>query len=256
MDWSARQYTAFEDERTRPVRDLLAAVPATDVRRAIDLGCGPGNSTAALETRFPLARISGLDSSADMIEAARLRLPGHRFEIGTVETWTETGPFDLILSNAALHWVPDHETLLPSLVDKLAPGGSLAVQMPDNLDEPTHRLMREAAAAGPWAASLADAAAARTAVESPSWYYGLLWPRCASVDVWRTVYHHPLVRGTEGIVDWFAGSGLRPFLDALDEGERASYLDRYRAAVSRAYPPLPDGSVLLPFPRLFIVATR
>lgn len=256
MSWSAQQYVAFEDERTCPVRDLLGAVPRTEARAVVDLGCGPGNSTEVLAARFPGAVVTGLDSSADMIEAARKRLPTLRFEQASVETWDEPGPFDAILANAVLHWIPDHATLLPRLVGRLASGGSLAVQMPDNLDEPAHRLIREVAADGPWAGKLAAAAGVRTTMQRASWYYGLLRPSCARVDVWRTTYHHVLAGGADAVVEWFKGSGLRPFLAPLDAAEQAAYLDRYRTAVAHAYPALSDGTVLLPFPRLFIVATR
>jgi trans-aconitate 2-methyltransferase len=254
--WSADQYVLFEDERTRPVRDLVDAIPAESVRTAVDLGCGPGNSTEVLAARFPDAVVTGLDGSPDMIAAARKRLPQLRFDLVGVEDWRPAEPVDVILANAVLHWVPDHVTLLPRLVGALSEGGSLAVQMPDNLDEPVHRLMRETAAAGPWAAKLAGAAGMRQPQQPAEWYYGLLSPQCRRVDVWRTVYHHPLADGAAGVVAWFKGSGLRPFLGPLDEAERAAFLDRYQAAVAAAYPPLADGTVLLPFPRLFIVATR
>jgi trans-aconitate 2-methyltransferase len=256
MSWSARQYVAFEDERTRPVRDLLSALPDIEARSVIDLGCGPGNSTEVLAARFPNAAVRGIDSSSDMIATARRRLPQVQFALGGIEEWTDAGPFGVILANAVLHWVPDHATLLPGLVAKLASGGGLAVQMPDNLDDPAHRLMREIAADGPWAPTLAAASTARTPIGDANWYYELLRPRCAKVDVWRTTYYHPLSGGAAAIVEWFKGSGLRPFLEPLDLRVRAAYLERYTAAVARAYPPLPDGSVLLPFPRLFMVAIR
>ncbi|HEY2050729.1 MAG TPA: trans-aconitate 2-methyltransferase [Caulobacteraceae bacterium] len=255
MNWSARQYVAFEEERTRPVRDLLAAVPRDSALRAIDLGCGPGNSTEVLLDRFPDAAVSGLDSSPDMIEAARRRLPAVEFEVGSVEDWDGPGPLDVILANAVFHWVPDHAHLFARLVEKLDPGGVLAVQMPDNLDEPSHRLMREIAAEGPWADQLAAAAGARTEVQTAEWYFRLLQPLCARVDVWRTTYHH-LLAGPSAVVEWFKGSGLRPFLAPLDEAHRAAFLARYEAAIAVAYPPAADGTVLLPFPRLFIVAVR
>jgi trans-aconitate 2-methyltransferase len=256
MTWSATQYVTFEAERTRPARDLLAAVPADRIGAAVDLGCGPGNSTETLIARFPDATVHGLDSSQDMIDAARKRLPQLRFDTADIETWSDPGPFDLILANAVLQWVPDHAALFPRLVAKLAAGGHLAVQMPDNLDEPAHRLMRETAAEGPWAAKLADASRARAARADAAWYYGMLRPHCARVDVWRTTYHHVLAGGAAAVVEWFKGSGLRPFLAPLDAGEQADYLARYTAAVAQAYPAQPDGTVLLPFPRLFIVATR
>jgi trans-aconitate 2-methyltransferase len=256
MSWSARQYTGFEAERTRPVRDLVNAIVTTGVQRAVDLGCGPGNSTEVLAARFPSAEISGLDSSPDMIEAARERLPGLRFDLVDIGTWDTSDRFDVILANAALQWVPDHAALMPRLAGKLTEGGSLAVQMPDNLDEPAHRLMREVAAAGPWSGKLANAAGSRAPRRPAEWYYALLRPHAARVDVWRTTYHHVLTGGTDAVVEWFKGSGLRPFLAPLDETEAEGFLSAYRTALVDAYPPLPDGSVLLPFPRLFFVATR
>jgi trans-aconitate 2-methyltransferase len=255
MSWSPEQYLAFEDERTRAVRDLVHAIPPTEAPRAVDLGCGPGNSTEVLAARFPHAEITGVDSSAEMIAAARRRLPHLRFELAGIETWDGAAPFGVILANAVLQWVPDHAALLPRLAGKLAPGGSLAVQMPDNLDQPSHRLMREVAAEGSWAQKLATAAAARTPLPDAGWYYALLRRLCARVDVWRTTYHHPLA-GAAAVVEWVKGSGLRPFLARLDADEQTAFLARYQAAVARTYPPLPDGTLLLPFPRLFIVATR
>jgi trans-aconitate 2-methyltransferase len=256
MSWSAKQYVTFEDERTRPVRDLLAAVPGSQAKVVVDIGCGPGNSTEILAARYPDAAVSGMDSSADMIEAARKRLPATRFELVDIQAWNDPGPFDVILANAVFQWVPDHQVLLPRLLSKLSPGGSLAFQIPDNLDEPAHRLMREIAADGPWADKLASAALARASRHSADWYYKTLRPACSKVDVWRTVYHHPLSGGANAVVEWFKGSGLRPFLDPLNEAERANYLERYEAAIAQAYPALDDGTVLLPFPRLFVVATR
>lgn len=254
MTWSAAQYVKFEEERTRPVWDLVARLPTSDVRRAADIGCGPGNSTEVLRARYPEAEIVGIDSSPDMIAAARKRLPDIAFEVDDIVGW-DGANFDVILANAVIQWIPDHETLLPALIAGLAPGGALAVQAPDNLDEPSHRLMREVAADGPWAAKLADAANARAPRRSVDWYFRLL-RRCASrVDIWRTTYFHPLA-GAHAIVEWVKGTGLRPFLDPLDPTEREAYLAAYEAEVARTYPAESDGVVLLPFPRLFFVATR
>jgi trans-aconitate 2-methyltransferase len=254
MSWSAAQYVKFEEERTRPVRDLMARVPTPDARRAADLGCGPGNSTAVLRERYPNAAIVGLDSSPDMIDAARNRLPDVCFDVADIVGWSGDG-FDVILANAVIQWIPDHETLLPGLVAKLAPGGSLAVQTPDNLDEPSHRLMREVAADGPWAGKLAVASKARAARRSAEWYFRLLRAHAPRVDVWRTTYFHPLA-GARAIIEWVKGTGLRPFIDPLDPAEREAYLACYEAAIAEAYPTEADGTVLLPFPRLFFVATR
>ena len=262
MTWSARQYLAFEDERTRPVRDLLAAVPALEARTALDIGCGPGNSTEVLATRFPRATVSGFDSSPDMIAAARKRLPALRFEVLDLKDWLDPSQassapdagIDILLANAVLQWVPDHGALFPALAAKLAPGGCLAVQMPDNLEEPAQKLMREIADVGPWRGKLAGADRARVPIESPEWHYRLLRARCRRVDVWQTTYYHPLA-DANAVVEWFKGTGLRPFLDPLDPTERAAYLARYAERLAPLYPPQ-SGGVLLPFPRLFIVAQR
>ncbi len=176
------------------------------------------------------------------------------FTLADVATWADPGPWDVILANAVLHWIPHHDELLPRLVAALSPGGSLAVQMPDNLAEPSHVLMQQVANAGAWAGKLADAPGQRARVETADWYDRLLRPLCTRFDVWRTTYHHPIA-GIEAVVEWFQGSGLRPYLTALEPHEQPEFLDRYRTALATAYPVRPDGSVLLPFPRLFFVAT-
>jgi len=262
VNWSAKQYVAFEAERTRPARDLLAAVPTGDVRFAVDLGCGPGNSTELIAARFPEARVIGIDSAADMINTARARLPGLRFEVADINAWTygeaaRPDAADLIFANAVLQWVPDHARLFPALAAKLAPAGCLAVQVPDNLEEPAQVLMRQVADDGPWRQRLAGADRSRVRIESPDWYYRFLRASCSRVDVWRTTYYHPLAGASE-IVEWFKGTGVLPYLAPLDAVERADYLARYSRALEGAYPaPAPaGGAVLLPFPRLFIVANR
>jgi trans-aconitate 2-methyltransferase len=255
MTWSAAQYVKFEQERTRPVHDLVARIPNAEIVRAADIGCGPGNSTEVLRERYPKARIIGLDSSPDMIEAARKRLPDIAFEVADIREWRPKEPLDVILANAVLQWIPDHETLFPALMAKLGPDGALAVQVPDNLDEPSHRLMGEVASNGPWAAKLKNATCARTERHLADWYFRLLRPHASRVDVWRTIYFHPLA-GARAILEWLKGTGLRPFLDPLKESERQGFLARYQVAIANAYPAEADGTVLLPFPRLFVVAMR
>ena len=253
MTWSAKQYSAFEDERTRPVRDLVNAIPRDHVAVAVDLGCGPGNSTKVLAERYPSAAINGLDSSVDMIEAARARLPRMQFDVADIADWQASRPMDVILANASLQWLPDHHTLYPRLVGLLSERGCLAVQTPDNLLEPPHRLARDIAAKGRWASKIEG-------VRHPErhaalWYYALLKPLCAHVDVWRTTYFHPL-RDHQAIVEWFKGSALRPYLAPLSPEERQEFLADYQQAITLECPAFADGTVLLPFPRLFLVATR
>jgi trans-aconitate 2-methyltransferase len=237
----------------------LGAIGGGDVGFALDLGCGPGNSTGVLSARFPRARIQGLDNSPEMIAAARERLPHVAFNLAAVQDWAFTnadGPApEVILANAVLQWVPGHETLLPAIAGRLAARGALAIQMPDNLDQPSHVSMRETAADGPWRERLLEASAARTTLPGADWYYDLLRPLFARVDIWRTTYHHPLA-GAGAIIEWVKGTGLRPFLDPLGPEERTAYLGAYRRRLESAYPAMADGTVLLPFPRLFILAER
>jgi trans-aconitate 2-methyltransferase len=253
--WDAGQYLRFEDDRTRPASDLLAQVPLTRARLVIDLGCGPGNSTELLAARFPQARIVGLDSSPEMLRQARERLPQCTFTQADLATWTPAEPADLLFANAVFQWVPDHPNVLRRLLQDLRGGGVLAVQMPDNTNEPALALMREIAADGRWAANAAVAEAARGDLPAPEHYYDLLKPLCTRVDIWHTIYNH-VMPGPEGIVEWFKGSALRPFISALDAGMRDDFLAAYLAKIAQHYSTRFDGHVLLRFPRLFIVATR
>ncbi len=252
-DWSANQYLKFEDERTRPARDLLAQVPLKSPGRVVDAGCGPGNSTELLAARWPDTEVTGFDTSPDMLEKARARLPGVRFEQADVTKWAPATPVDLIYANAVLQWIPGHTELMVRLLAHLAPGGVLAVQMPDNMAEPSHMAMREAAAAMPFAEKMAKAA--RAPLPPVSHYYDLLTPHAARVDIWHTLYNHPLA-DAEAIVEWLKSTGLKPFLDPLDPEEQADFLADYLARVRLAYPERADGKVLLRFPRIFIVAMR
>lgn len=253
-DWNANLYRRFEDERTRPAIDLLARVGAAAPTTVVDLGCGPGNSTELLVQRWPGAVVTGVDNSPDMLASARKRLPGVPFVDGDAASWRPDRPCDVIFANALLQWVPDHAQLYPRLVEQLAPGGWLAVQVPDNHAEPSHALMRAAALALGRADVVAGAESERAPIGSFDDHYRWL-AGCARVDLWRTEYVHPLA-GVDAIVDWLRATGLRPYLARLAGDDQARFLARYRDALATAYPAHPDGKVLLGFPRLFVVAQK
>jgi trans-aconitate 2-methyltransferase len=254
-DWNAGQYLKFEDERTRPSLDLLRRVPLEEATNCVDIGCGPGNSTELIARRYPTARVLGLDNSRDMLAKARARLPDRDFEQTDISIWRTEERFDLIFANAVLQWLPDHPGLLARLVSFLKDGGCLAVQVPNNLHERSHRLMIQVAREGPWAEKLSVAARARETIGSFEDYYTWLQKAGCSVDIWQTTYVHPL-DGAEAIVEWFKSTGLKPYLDPLSREERSEYLRRYQAAIAQAYPVQHDGKVLLRFPRLFFIAQR
>ena len=255
IDWNPALYLKYEDERTRAARDLLAQLPLERPRLVYDLGCGPGNSTELLRLRFPEARIVGLDTSEAMLQHARARVPDAEFVLQDVGGFAPAEPPDLIFANAVLQFLPDHHSLFPHLMSLLAPGGCLAVQMPNNVREIAHALMRMIAADGPWSARLMPVAKSRPVIAAPEDYYEWLSPVSARLDLWMTTYVHPL-EGAQGVVDWFAGSGLRPFLDPLTEIERTAFLDQYRREIDESYARQKDGRILMPYPRLFLSAVR
>jgi trans-aconitate 2-methyltransferase len=250
--WDDAQYLKFVDARTRPARELLAQVPLAAADRVIDLGCGPGNSTALLQARWPAARITGVDSSAEMLRSARAALSDVEWVQKDVRDYRAEGPVDVLFANAVLHWLPDHGSLFPALLAQLRPGGALAVQVPYNFEEPSHRLMRELS--GPWTAHLLGVRDSAP-VASPSFYYDLLAPHASSVDLWQTRYEQVMPHAS-AIVEWVKGTGLRPYLEALGENERSAYLEAYEQAIATAYPVRTDGRRLFSFPRLFMVAIR
>ena len=248
-DWSAKQYLKFADERTRPPRDLLAQVPLDSPRRIADLGCGPGNSTELLIERFPDADVIGVDSSPDMLRQARAQFPSLRFVEADLSTWMPESDTDLLFGNAVFHWVPGHPKVLARLLQSLPSGGVLAVQMPDNTNEPALMLMEKVAA------SLGQSNAARNDLPRPESYYDLLRPLCSHIDIWHTHYNH-IIESHHGVVEWFKGSGMRPFLAPLSAAMRETFLANYTDEIRSAYPARFDGKVMLKFPRLFILAIR
>jgi trans-aconitate 2-methyltransferase len=249
MAWDPKTYLAFADERTRPAGELLARIALDKPARVVDLGCGPGNSTALLKDRWPQADVLGVDSSPQMIETAEKSGIAARWEIADIANWTPDKPFDVVFSNATYQWLGAHEVLLPRLMRFVAPGGVFAFQVPNNMNAPSHVLMREVAAASPYAAKLRNVRA--VAVESPARYFDILSPHAP--DIWTTEYLHVL-EGEDAVFKWVSGTGLRPYLDALFGDERADFIVRYKAALNAAYPRRDDGRTLFPFSRLFAVA--
>jgi trans-aconitate 2-methyltransferase len=249
--WDPDRYLTYADERGRPFVELLARVAAQSPREVVDLGCGPGNLTALLAQRWPAARVLGLDSSPEMIERAQGQ--GHRvsYDVADVRDWRPERPIDVLVSNATLQWVPGHLELLASLVASVAPGGWLAFQVPGNFDEPSHTIRRDLAAEPAYAAYTRGVATPDA--HDPAVYYDALAAAGCVVDTWETTYTHVL-SGPDPVFTWVSGTGARPTLQVLPPDLRARFEADFKARLAAAYPVRDDGTVLLPFRRVFVVA--
>ncbi|MBA3504352.1 MAG: methyltransferase domain-containing protein, partial [Betaproteobacteria bacterium] len=260
MTWNPAQYLQFEGERLRPALDLLARVPLASPRTIVDLGCGAANVTRVLGERWPDARITGVDNSAEMLAAAqeKIRDDGrYSFVAADLATWQPDAPIDLVYSNAALQWLDDHARLFPRIAAMVAAGGVLAVQMPNNHAAPSHTASIDLARSDRWRPKLKDLVRTRPVADSRV-YYTFLAPHFATVDIWENEYLQvlpPRVDGDHPVVAWTKGTWLAPFLAALDTSERTEFLRDYTQRMVIAYPPEPDGCTLFPFRRKFIVAT-
>lgn len=254
MAWSPEQYLKFADHRLRPAVDLLNRVDADAPSLVYDLGCGAGNVTRLLRARWPSARIVGVDSSREMLEAAAKAVPDVEWVLADLAGWRPERAPDVIYSNAALHWLDGHEALFPALLAALAPRGTLAVQMPRNHGAPSHTGMVAAARASPERARL-EAVLRESPVRPPDFYWALLARAAGTLDVWETEYLHAL-RGDAPVVQWTMGTALKPLLDALAEPARGALLADYARRMAEAYPARDDGTTLFPFRRLFLVARR
>jgi len=253
--WDADLYLRFANERTQPAIDLLARVALDAPRRIIDLGCGPGNSTALLRGRWPGVAITGIDNSPEMVAAATRNYPDGDWQLADIVTWLAEEHYDLIFSNATLQWLPDHARLYQRLFAQVAPGGAFAVQIPAFHTTALQQVLLALADEPKWRERLQPATRALVA-ESPGFYYDTLQPHASQIALWETEYQHVLA-GPGAIVDWISGTRLRPYLEALgDEAERADFLTRLRDGVAELYPPQRDGKVLFPFRRIFLVAYR
>jgi trans-aconitate 2-methyltransferase len=253
--WDPKQYERFKSYRDRPALDLMVQIPPDIEPREIwDLGCGPGEHAALLALRHPGAAVHGLDSSAEMLATARARPAAVYWVQGDIDAFAPKAPPDLIFTNAALQWLPDHGALFPKIVSTLAPGGVFACQVPITFNEPWHIQLRATASDGPWAAKMQGVRDVQP-VASTAQYYDWLSP-LADLDIWTTTYLHAL-EGEQPIIEWMKGTGLRPYLQRLDDAsEREAFLEAYRARVDRDFPARADGVTLFPFPRLFILARR
>lgn len=249
--WDPDRYLAYADERGRPFVDLLARVaPTVAPATVVDLGCGPGNLTALLAARWPGAEVTGLDSSPEMVEAARGRGDGAvTYAVADLRTWR--GNADVVVSNATLQWLPDHLDLLPGLVASVRPGGWLAFQVPGNFGEPSHTLRAELAGEAAYAEHTAGVAV--PASHEPVDYLDVLTAAGCAVDVWETTYLHVLT-GDDPVFTWVSGTGARPTLQALPDNLRPAFEQEFRRRLAEAYPARTDGTVVLPFRRIFAVA--
>jgi trans-aconitate 2-methyltransferase len=253
MTWDPNIYLKFGGERTRAAADLLARVPLSAPQRIVDLGCGPGNSTALIASRYTKADILGVDSSEAMLAQARKAMPEAHFEAGDFEIWSPREAPDIIYSNAALHWAADPLAVAKRLFQSLAAGGVLALQTPQNFDKPSHIEMRAAAKDGPWRAKLESVF--QPLLLDGQDYARALAPLGAKLDVWSTAYLH-ILDGADPVLKWISGSALRPYFDRLDDSGRAAFETNLAARLRAAYPPEADGRTYFPFHRLFVIATK
>ncbi|RAV18136.1 trans-aconitate 2-methyltransferase [Mycolicibacterium sp. GF69] len=249
--WNPDVYLAYADERGRPFYELVSRVNADAPRRVVDLGCGPGNLTTTLAQRWPHATIEALDSSPEMVAAARDR--GIDAYVGDVADWAPKPDTDVVISNAALHWVPDHAELLVGWARRLAAGSWIAIQVPGNFDAPSHRAVRELAGHPRWAEPLRDFGFRQGQVSDPAGYAALLSDAGCTVDAWETTYVHALT-GDNPVLEWIAGTALRPVRSRLSDPEWEQFRAELIPVLDAAYPKRSDGQTFFPFRRIFAVA--
>lgn len=252
MSWDPQQYARFAGHRLRPALDLIARIPLQRPRTVIDLGCGTGNVTRILRSRWPDAHITGVDNSPQMLAEARRVGADIDWEQCELSAWNPAAKFDLVFSNAALHWLDDHRALFARLCARVDAGGVLAVQMPRNFGAPSHTLMHELAGSPPWRDTLAPLLRPQP-VLAPQAYYDLLAGRAQTIDIWETEYLQ-ILDGENPVAEWTKGTWLAPLLAALGPQQGPAFEAEYRRRVVQAYPRRADGKTLFPFRRLFIVA--
>ena len=253
--WNSQQYLKFEKERTQPAIDLAARIPLEHPQAVLDIGCGPGNSTHVLAQRFPEANILGVDQSLPMLEQAARQYPDLSFRQLDAHTELPTlgQRFDVVFSNACIQWIPNHPKLLREMMQLLRPGGILAVQIPINQKEPIHQIIQALAAGEKWKAHFPSPRIFYQLTVSE--YYDLLGEITDSFELWETVYMHAML-SHDAIMEWYRGTGLRPYLAALTPELQQEFEKDVLDGVKQAYPVQKDGSVIFPFPRLFFLGVR
>jgi len=254
MNWNPNEYLKFSAERFRAAVDLMAQIPLTACQRAYDLGCGTGHITRMLLDRWPGASVTGVDASPEMLERARAEFPQMEWVEADISRWHAPEPPDLILSNAALHWVPGHQQLFPGLLGQLKPGGILAIQMPRLLKDPFRVSLLETASDSRWSEKVSHLNG-QIVTHAPEDYWNWLAPHAARVDIWETTYVHAL-EGENPVLEWLRGTSLRPYLQALGAEASAAFVNALAPKLLRSYPQQPGGKTLLPFRRIFLIAQR
>ncbi len=257
MKWDPLKYVQFGDYRDRPFFDLTGRIQAERPSQVVDLGCGPGNLTATLARRWPEAEIVGLDSSAEMLARADAQtrgLPGLSFGLADIAEWMPGVDTDVVVTNAALQWVPGHQEMLARWLAALSPGAWFGMQVPGNFNAPSHTLMRELAASPRWSPQLKDVLRGGESVGEPAGYLRIMLDSGCTADAWETTYQQVLP-GPDPVLEWVRGTALRPVLAVLSADEGQAFENDYAAALREAYPGTPHGTVF-PFRRIFAVAQK
>lgn len=254
-DWSSKQYVKFINERTQPAYDLAGRIDMNEPENILDIGCGPGNSTEILCKMFPNARVTGIDSSTDMIETARRSVPGAQFKLCDAGMGLDsiTEKYDIVFSNACIQWIPDHEKLLKSMMGLLRSGGKLAVQTPMNFDQPIHKIIQNVATDDAWRSRIKTTRHFYNLTEYE--YFDVLSDISSDFTIWKTTYMHRL-KDHEAIMEWYRGTGLRPYLSQLSQEDQIVFEKEIFAQIVVQYPVQKNGEIVFPFPRFFFVAVK